>query len=58
MLTIKLQNSSQKDWGTVYVSVVVVVVALGLRNIIKPKILNKFLLSCREQKSKYWSGAL
>jgi len=38
MLTIKLQNSSQKDWGTVYVSVVVVVVvALGLRNIIKPK---------------------
>jgi len=38
MLTIKLQNSSQKDWGTVYVSVVVVVVvALDLRNIIKPK---------------------
>lgn len=40
MLTIKLQNNSQKDWGTVYVSVVV---ALGLRSIIKLNIFNTFL---------------
>lgn len=40
MLTIKLQNNSQKDWGTIYVSAVV---ALGLRSIIKLNVLNKFL---------------
>lgn len=42
MLTIKLENNSQKDWGTVYGSVVV---ALGLRSIVKLDVFNKFLSS-------------
>lgn len=61
LLALKLQNDSQKDWGTVYVSAVSVVVALGLRNIMKSQCFEQIsllLLPCREQKSKHWSGAL
>lgn len=58
LLALKLQNDSQKDWGTIYVSVVV---ALGLRNIMKSQYFEQIsllLLPCREQKSKHWSCAL
>lgn len=56
LLALKLQNDSQKDWGTIYISVVV---ALGLQN--KSQCFEQIsllFLPCREQKSKHWSGAL